>query len=78
MKFANAAGLIRLLLQQSDRHPIRSIGAADLQSYDPRFVRTLRNRGILKEREDLRDDGASVLQVTGDALIVVDPETDGS
>lgn len=75
MKFANAAGLIRLLLQQSDRHPIRSIGAADLQPYDPRFVRTLRNLGILTEREDLRDDGATVLQVVDDALIAVDLET---
>jgi DNA-binding winged helix-turn-helix (wHTH) protein len=75
MKFASAAGLIRLLLQQSDRHPIRSIGAADLQPYDPRFVRTLRNSGILTEREDLRDDGASVFQVVDDALIAVDPET---
>lgn len=75
MKFANAARLIRLLLQQSDRHPIRSIGAADLQAYDPRSVRTLRNLGILTEREDLRDDGVIVLQVVDDALIVVDPET---
>jgi hypothetical protein len=75
MKFASAAGLIRLLLQQSDRHPIRSIGVADLQSYDPRFVRSLRNRGILTEREDLRDDGVTVLQVVDDALIAVDPET---
>ena len=75
MKFASAAGLIRLLLQQSDRHPIRSIGAADLQPYDPRFVRTLRNLGVLTEREDLRDDGATVFQVVDDALIVVDPET---
>lgn len=75
MKFANAAGLIRLLLLQSDRHPIRSIGAADLQPYDPRFVRTLRNLGILTEREDLRDDDGAFLQVVDDALIVVDPET---
>ena len=55
MKSGSAAELIRLLLQQSDRHPIRSIGAADLQPYDPHFVRTLRNLGILTEREDLRD-----------------------
>ena len=75
MKFASAAGLIRLLLLQSDRHPIRSIGAADLQPYDPRFVRTLRNLGILTEREDLRDDDGAFLQVVDDALIVVDPET---
>ena len=75
MKSANAAGLIRLLLQQSDRHPIRSIGAADLKPYDPRFVRTLRNLGILTEREDLRDDGATVLQVVDDTLIAIDPET---
>lgn len=75
MKSGSDAELIRLLLQQSDRHPIRSIGAADLKPYDPRFVRTLRNLGILTEREDLRDDGATIFQVVDDALIVVDPET---
>ena len=75
MKSGSAAELIRLLLQQSDRHPIRSIGAADLQPYDQRFVRSLRNLGVLTEREDLPDDGATVLQVVDDALITVDPET---
>ena len=75
MKSANAAGLIRLLLQQSDRHPIRAVGAADLLPYDPRFIRSLRNLGILTEREDLRDDGATVLQVVDEALIAIDPET---
>lgn len=75
MKSANAAGLIRLLLLQSDRHPIRSIGAADLQPYDSRLIRSLRNLGVLIEREDLRDDGATVLQVVDEALIAIDPET---
>ena len=75
MKSGSAAELIRLLLQQSDRHPIRSIGAADLQPYDQRFVRSLRNLGVLTEREDLPDDGVTVLQVVDDALITVDPET---
>lgn len=75
MAFESAAGLVRLLLRQSDRHPIRSIGAADLQPHDPRFVRALRNLGILTEREDLRDDGATVFQVVDDGLVVVDPET---
>ena len=75
MKSANAAGLIRLLLQQSDRHPIRAVGAAELLPYDPRLIRSLRNLGILTEREDLRDDGATVLQVVDDTLIAIDPET---
>mgnify|MGYP005861489481 CR=1 FL=1 len=75
MTSASAAGLIRLLLRQSDRHPIRAIGAADLKPYDPRIGRSLRNLGILVEREDLRDDGAAVFQVVDDALVVVDPET---
>ena len=75
MTFANAAELIRLLLRQSDRHPIRAIGAAELEPYDPRFVRSLRNLGILADREDQRDDGTAVFQVVGDELIVVDPET---
>jgi hypothetical protein len=75
MTFANAAELVRLLLRQSDRHPIRAVGAADLKLYEPGFVRSLRNRGILVEREDLRDDGAAVFQVVDDGLVVVDPET---
>jgi hypothetical protein len=75
MTFANAAELIRLLLRQSDRHPIRAIGAAELEPYDPRFVRSLRNLGILADREDERNDGIAVFQVVGDELIVVDPET---
>lgn len=75
MTFANAAELIRLLLRQSDRHPIRAVSAADLELYEPGFVRSLRNRRILVEREDLRDDGAAVFQVVDDGLLVVDPET---
>lgn len=75
MTFANAAELIRLLLRQSDRHPIRAVGAAELVPYDPRFIRSLRNLGILADREDLRDDSTAVFQVVDDALIAVDPET---
>ena len=75
MTFANAVELVRLLLRQSDRHPIRAVGAADLKPYAPGVVRSLRNRGILVEREDLRDDGAAVFQVVDDGLVVVDPET---
>jgi hypothetical protein len=75
MTFANAAELVRLLLRQSDRHPIRAVGAADLRPYEPWVVRSLRNRGILAEREDLRDDGAAVFQVVDDGLVVIDPET---
>ncbi|WP_084861268.1 hypothetical protein [Salibaculum halophilum] len=75
MTFANAAELVRLLLRQSDRHPIRAVAAADLKFYDPGVVRSLRNRGILVEREDLSDDGAAVFQVVDDSLLVIDPET---
>lgn len=75
MTFANAAELVRLLLRQSDRHPIRAVGAADLKPYEPGVVRSLRNRGILVAQEDLRDDGAAVFQVVDDGLVVVDPET---
>lgn len=75
MTFANAAELVRLLLRQSDRHPIRAVSAADLNLYEPGVVRSLRNRGILVEREDLRDNGAEVFQVVDDGLVVVDPET---
>ncbi len=75
MTFANAAELIRLLLRQSDRHPIRAIGAAELEPYDPRFLRSLRNVGVLVAREDLPDDGDSIFEVIDGSLIVVDPET---
>lgn len=75
MTFANAAELVRLLLRQSDRHPVRAIGASEFSPYDPRLVRSLRNQGILVERENLRDDGAAVFQIVNDSLVVVDPET---
>lgn len=75
MTFASPKELVRLLLRQSDRHPVRAIGAAELQCHDPRFIRSLRNLGILLEREDLRDDGAEVFQQVADALVVIDPET---
>ncbi|MCX5478017.1 hypothetical protein OSH08_03315 [Kaistia geumhonensis] len=75
MTFANAADLIRLLLRQSDRHPVRAIGAAELEPYDPRFHRSLRNLGVLVPRIDLPDDGGSVFGVIEGSLIVVDPET---
>jgi DNA-binding response OmpR family regulator len=75
MTFANAADLIRLLLRQSDRHPVRVIGAAELEPYDPRFRRSLRNLGVLVPRVDLPDDGGSVFGVIDGSLIVVDPET---
>jgi hypothetical protein len=75
MTFANATELVRLLLRQSDRHPIRAIGAADLKLHDPGFIRSLRICGILVEREDLRDDGDQVFQVVEGGLVVVDPET---
>ena len=68
MTFANAAELVRLLLRQSDRHPIRAVGAADLKLFEPGVVRSLRNRGILVEREDLRDDGAAVFHVVDDVF----------
>ncbi|UOM36623.1 hypothetical protein [Acuticoccus sp. I52.16.1] len=75
MAFASAADLVRLLLRQSDRHPIRAIGATELGSYDPTIVRSFRNLGILIEREDLRDDGLNIFHLVGDALVTVDAET---
>jgi DNA-binding response OmpR family regulator len=75
MTFASPEELVRLLLRQSDRHPVRVIGAAELQPFDPRFIRSLRNLGILLEREDLRDDGGVIYQPVADALVVIDPET---
>jgi hypothetical protein len=75
MTFASPEELVRLLLRQSDRHPVRAIGAAELQPYDPRFIRSLRNLRILLEREDLRDDGGVVYQPVENALVVIDPET---
>jgi len=51
MTFANAAELIRLLLRQSDRHPVRAIGAAELEPYLPDQLRaqSLQRSGIIRE-----------------------------
>ena len=75
MTFANPADLVRLLLQQSDRHPIRALSAADLEGHDPRFVKSLKNLGILQERSDLWDSGDAVLDVIGGILFETDAIT---
>ena len=75
MTSANPADLVKLLLQQSDRHPIRAVGAEDLQPFDESLWRSLRANGILLERSDLRDDSEAILQVVDQAMITLDPET---
>ncbi|MFQ8433761.1 hypothetical protein [Amaricoccus sp. W119] len=75
MTFAEPVDLIRLLLRQSDRHPIRAVGAEDLQPYDPHPVRRLKTLGILIERVDQRDEGDAVLAIDDGALIEIDTET---
>lgn len=75
MTFAKPVDLIRLLLRQSDRHPIRAVGAEDLQPYDPHFVRRLKTLGILIERVDQRDEGDAVIAIDDGALIEIDAET---
>jgi DNA-binding winged helix-turn-helix (wHTH) protein len=75
MGFAKPAQLIRLLLRRSDQHPIRAVGAEDLQIFDPRFIQRLKSVGVLTERGELRDDGDTILHVVGNALIAVEPET---
>jgi DNA-binding response OmpR family regulator len=77
MTFAKPADLVRLLLQQSDRHPIRALSAADLEGQDPHFVKTLKNLGILRERSDLWDSGDAVLDVVGGMLFETDAITGG-
>lgn len=75
MTFADPANLVGLLLQQSDRHPIAALSAADLEGHDPSFVRTLKNLGILKERSDLWDSGDAVLDVVDGMLFETDTLT---
>ena len=75
MTSAKPADLVKLLLRQSDRHPIRAIGAEDLLPFDESLWRSLRANGILQERSDLRDDSEAILQVADKAMIAVDPET---
>ena len=75
MTFANPADLVRLLLQQSDRHPIRALSAADLERHDPRFVKSLKNLGILQERSDLWDGDDAVLDVVDGMLFETDAIT---
>ena len=75
MTSANPADLVKLLLRQSDRHPIRAIGAEDLLPFDESLWRSLRANGILLERSDLRDDSEAILQAVDQAMIAVDPET---
>ena len=75
MTFAKRDDLVRLLLQQSDRHPIRALSAADLEGHDPSFVRTLKNLGILQERSDLWDGDDAVLDVVDGLLFETDAIT---
>jgi DNA-binding response OmpR family regulator len=53
--------LIRLLLQQSDRHPIRQLSGEDLAGYDPAVVRDFVRRGLLIRRSSLRVSGQGVV-----------------
>lgn len=75
MTFAKPAELVRLLLQQSDRHPIRALSAAELDGHVPSFVRSLKNLGILRERSDLWDSGDAVLDVVDGMLFETDTLT---
>lgn len=76
MTSANAARLAALLLQLSDRHPIPALAGSDLEDVEPRLLRSLRARGILVERADLRDAGDTVICAGRDSgRIEVDPET---
>jgi hypothetical protein len=76
MTSADAARLAALLLQLSDRHPIPALAGSDLDGVEPRLLRSLRARGVLVERADLRDTGDTVICPDGDGgLVEVDPET---
>jgi hypothetical protein len=75
MEFANPADLVKLLLRQSDRHPIRAVGVEDLMPFDESLLRSLRTSGVLVERSDIREDGEAILQVVEEAMIAIDPET---
>lgn len=68
MASASHAGLCRLLLQRSDRHPIACVNGDDLAKFDSQTVRWFIGRGLLKERELLVEAGQISFQVTGDQI----------
>ena len=68
MASASHAGLCRLLLQRSDRHPIACINGDDLAKFDSQTVRWFIGRGLLIEREPLVEAGPISFQTTGDRV----------
>ncbi len=55
-----------LLLQQSDRHPIRTLSGADLDGFGADVVRDFEQLGLLVRERDLRDADGIVFHVDGD------------
>lgn len=62
--------LCRLLLRQSDRHPIRTLSGEDLVGHDPRAVRTFEQLGLIVRQRDLRDAGDVVFHPDGSGAYV--------
>lgn len=75
MDYASPVELVKLLLRQCDRHPIRAIGGEELLPFDPAFAVALGNLGILKRRRNLRDDGETALLLVGKELVALDRVT---
>ena len=69
--------LCRLLLQQSDLHPIGTLNGHDLAEYDENLVGTFLAEGLLVQGGDLRDADGSVFFADEDLLIVADTDGDG-
>lgn len=57
--------LCRLLLRQSDRHPIRTLSGEDLVGHDPGAVRSFEQLGLIVRQRDLRDAGEVVFHPDG-------------
>lgn len=58
-----------LLLQQSDRHPIRTLSGEDLSGYDAGVVRAFEQLRLIVRERDLRDADGVVFHRDGDASL---------
>lgn len=69
--------LSRLLLQQSDRQPIRTVNGHDLADFPKAVVRQFMRQGFLVQNEDLGDADGWVLHRDEERIIAVEAGTSG-
>ncbi len=69
--------LSRLLLQQSDRHPVRAVNGHDLVGIPAELVRQFMRLGYLVQNEDLGDADGWVLHRDEDRVVAVESGSGG-